>query len=417
MSTLIDRLSELLGTNLRYIVKGGFWLTLGEIVSTATTFLSALVFANLLPRETYGTYSFVLSISGILAIPTLSGIGTAITRAVARGYEGSIIPALKTKIRWGLLASLSGLILAAYYYVSGNSVLAIAFLIAAAFLPFLDTFGMYDSLLYGRKLFDVSSLYFILIQIITATALIGTIFITKNVFFILLAYFASWTFSKFIIFQLVLKKFPPNKEVDPKAINYGKHLSVISIIGTIANYLDSFLIFHYLGAAELAVYSLAVGPPEQIKNLLSSLTTLTFPKFAERTVTEIKKAMARKFFQLFLLACFVIGSYILIAPYFYQIFFPKYLDSVFYSKIFALSMFNMVFFPAGTFLQAKRKIKEQYWTNLLTSVFQIVIMTVFILWQGLLGLVVARILSRSFGSAINLFFYWRASADTTTNKL
>jgi len=413
MSTLIDKLSEILGTNLRYIIKGGFWLTLGEIVSTATTFLSALVFANLLSKETYGIYNYVLSISGILAIPTLSGIGTAMTQAVAKGYEGSLIPAVKTKIRWGLLASLSALIVAAYYYIYGNSTLAIAFLIVAAFLPFLDAFGLYESFLYGRKLFDVASLYFILIQIITIAVLIGTIFITKNIFFILLAYFASWTFSKLIIFQLVLKKFPPNKKPDPEAITYGKHLSVVSIIGTIANYLDKLLVFHYLGAAELAVYSLAIGPPEQIKNLLSSFNILAFPKFTERTVAEIKKAMARKFFQLFLLACFVIGSYILIAPYFYKIFFPKYLDSVFYSRIFALSMFNLILFPAGIFLQAKRKIKEQYWTNLLTSLFQIVIMTVFIIWQGLLGLIVARILTRFFGSIINLVFYRRASVDTT----
>ena len=413
MLTLIDKLSEILGTNLRYIVKGGFWLTLGEIASTATTFLSALVFANLLSKETYGIYNYVLSISGILAIPTLSGLGTAMTQAVARGYEGSLISAVKTKIRWGLLASLSSLIVAAYYYTSDNSILAMAFLIVAVFLPFLDAFGLYESLLHGRKLFNIVSLYFILIQIITAAVLIGTIFITKNIFLILLAYFASWTFSKLVIFQLVLKKFPPNKKTDPGAINYGKHLSVMSIIGTIANYLDKLLVFHYLGAAELAVYSLAIGPPEQIKKILSSLDFLTFPKFAERTVAEIKKAITRKFFQLFLLACFVIGAYILIAPYFYKIFFPKYLDSIFYSRIFALSMFNLVLFPVGTFLQAKRKIKEQYWANLLTSIFQIVIMTVFIIWQGLLGLIVARILTRFFGVTINLFFYRRTSADTT----
>jgi len=413
MSTLIDKLSNLLGTNLRYIVKGGFWLTLGEIVSTATTFLSALVFANLLSKETYGIYNFVLSISGILAIPALSGLATAMTQAVAKGYEGSLISAVKTKIRWGLLAGLSSLIVATYYYVSGNSILAIAFLIVAVFLPFLDAFGLYESLLHGRKLFGVVSLYFILIQIITAAVLIGTIFITKNIFLILLAYFASWTFSKLVIFQLVLKKFPPNKKPDPKAITYGKHLSVVNVIGTIASYLDKLLVFHYLGAANLAVYSLAIGPPEQIKNLLSSLDFLTLPKFAERTVAEIKKAMARKFFQLFLFACVIIGAYILIAPYFYKIFFPKYLDSVFYSRIFALSMFNLVLFPTGIFLQAKRKIKEQYWANLLTSVFQIVMMTVFIIWQGLLGLIVARILTRFFGSAINLVFYRRASADTT----
>ena len=114
-------------TDMVYLTKGTFWLTLGQIISSASSFILAIAFANLLPKETYGVYKYILSIVSILNISTLSGINTAITQAVARKYEGSVIPAIKMKIYWGLFGSLASLILAGYYYFQGNITLTISF--------------------------------------------------------------------------------------------------------------------------------------------------------------------------------------------------------------------------------------------------------------------------------------------------
>ncbi len=126
-------------TDMIYLAKGGFWLTLGQGVSSVSSFLLAIAFANLLPKETYGTYKYIMSIVSLLAIPTLAGMNTAIIQAVARGYEGSVMPAFKTKVKWGLLGGLASLILTGYYYFQGNNTLAISFLITAVFVPFMDS--------------------------------------------------------------------------------------------------------------------------------------------------------------------------------------------------------------------------------------------------------------------------------------
>jgi O-antigen/teichoic acid export membrane protein len=191
-------------TDMVYLARGGFWLTLGQTISSLSSFLLVVAFANLLPKETYGTYKYVLSIAGILAISTLSGMSTAIIQAVARGYEGSLVPALKTKIRWGLLGGLAGLILAGYYFYQGNITLTVSFLISAVFLPFMDSFGIYDAFLQGRKLFDISAKYGIISQIIAVIILITTLFFTKNLFFILFVYFLD--FTSFFLFQTYSQK-------------------------------------------------------------------------------------------------------------------------------------------------------------------------------------------------------------------
>ena len=96
-------------TDMVYIAKGGAWLTAARIVASISSFLMVIAFANLLTKEAYGLYQYVLSIVGILSISTLGGINTALTQAMARGYEGSIIPALKTRIHWGVIGGIGSI--------------------------------------------------------------------------------------------------------------------------------------------------------------------------------------------------------------------------------------------------------------------------------------------------------------------
>jgi len=53
---LLRRSEKYFKTDMVYLAHGGFWLTLGQIISSAASFLLAIAFANLLPKETYGTY-------------------------------------------------------------------------------------------------------------------------------------------------------------------------------------------------------------------------------------------------------------------------------------------------------------------------------------------------------------------------
>lgn len=400
---LLRRSEKYTQTDMVYLAKGGFWLTLGQVVSFASAFLLAIAFANLLPKETFGVYKYVLSVCGILAIPALQGMGTAVAQAVARGYEGSFIPALKTKIRWGLLGGLAGLILAGYYYLQANSTLTIAFLISAAFLPFMDSFGIYDAFLQGRKLFGILTKYGIISQIIAVSALITTIFFTKHLFLILLAYFISWTLCRFVFLKITLKKFPLNQNQDPQTISYGKHLSLIGVIGTIAAYLDRLLIFHYLGAAEVAVYSFAIAPPEQLKAVLKNIHFLALPKFAQREKEEIRKTIFKKVFKFFLFLLPVVVAYILAAPFLYKIFFPKYLESIFYSQLFALSLITAVAVLPYSALQSQMAKKELYLYNTWAPVIQIIFLFVFIYFYGLLGAILARVISRFINLGISFW--------------
>lgn len=393
-------------TDMVYLAKGGFWLTAGQMVSSICSFLLAIAFANLLPRETYGVYKYILSIASLLAIPTLSGIDTAITQAVSRGYEGSFIKGIKTKIYWGLLGGLASLILAVYYYFNNNITLAFAFLIVGIFVPFMDSLLIYNTLLFGKKKFKISTRYNIIIQILSFAIMISVLFLTNNIFLIVFACFLSNTLFRSLFLFITIKKFKPNKKKDPKTIPYGKHLSLINVILTIADQLDKILIFHYLGAIELAIYTLAIAPPVQIRKLCKNITTLAFPKLAQHKISEIKNTLPIKIFIFFLVMIPIVIIYILIAPYLYKFIFPQYTEAIFYSQIFVLVL---LLYPKGlmmTIFTTHLHKKKIYFISTIMPLIRIGLLLILLPLYGILGTILA-IIGTELISLILLIFLFR----------
>ena len=407
VSNWLNKISDFLGINLSYIVKGGSFLTLGNFFSIAANFALAFFFARLLPKEVYGTYSYILAWISVLGIFALPGMDKAVIQSVSNGFESSLFLGLKKKIRYGVLGTLVALILGAYYFYNGNQILAWAFFVGAVFIPFVNSFQIYNAFLLGKKYFKTQTLYLILSQLFIALTLITAIFLTQNIVYLVGIYLLANLIPSLIFFfrtRLLTKLTGPE---DPGITSFAKHLSLINVVSTISGYLDQFLAFHFLGPANLATYTFAIAPPEQIKGLFQSIPDLALPKFSERSEEDLKKTIKRKSIILFIFAGLVVGIYILLASWFYKIFFPRYLDSVFLSQIFALSMLNTpttFIIPA---LTAHKKIKKLYWFNIISPVFQISVMTILTPLYGLIGLILARVVARTFTTAVSLIIYYK----------
>jgi len=391
-----------------YFARGGFWLTLGQIASSISVFLLAIVFANLLPPDTYGIYKYVLSIAGILTILTLRGMDQAVFHAVARGFEGVFFGAVKIKIKWGLLSAIASIALSAYYYFNGNNTLALSFLIIAGFLPLVDSLDIYHALLRGKKLFDISSIYGSLSQVGSVASLVITVLITQNLFAILLVYFGTWTIIRFVFFIITIKKHPPNQNCDPKTINYGKRTSFVNILDALVSSVDGILIFHYLGAVNLAIYSFAIAPISQLKSLTGHLPSLALPKLATRSAEEINGLLKKRFATLFIIGIIISLLYIIAAPYIYQIFFPKYINAVFLSQIFSLTIalaLPQTIFSAS--ISSKLTLippKMLYLWNLPGVIF-LIFALVFVTKLGILGVIIGRLISLIAGLIVNLIVW------------
>ena len=280
-------------TDMVYLASGGFWLALSKIIATATSFILAVAYANLLPQDIYGTYKYVLSLAGIASIAALPGLNTALISAVAKGYEGTIKPIIKEKIKWSLLGSLIATIGSLYYFINDNQTLGWGLLLVAIFTPLTHGLIVYGFYLQGKKQFKTISYYNSLHNIIVTLFIIITIYFTKNIILIILINF-SISFLIKAYFNAKTLKQQKNTPIDKSSINFGKHLSLMNIIDTIAKQLDKILIWHFLGAAELAIYSFAVLPVEQIKNLAKTIVPLALPKFSQANKHDLQKNLPPK---------------------------------------------------------------------------------------------------------------------------
>lgn len=392
-------------TDMVYLAKGGTWLNLNTIVNNALLLLLAITFANFLSKEIYGIYKYVISVGSILLAANLPGLATSITRSVARGYEKIIIQGYLARIKWGFLSSLAAAALGIYYLEMNNPLLGKAFFISAAFLPFVQSANIFSGYLIGKTKFKECTQYNLIAAAAYALPMIAVVYLTNNLFLIILTYFAGQTIVNTALLFHAIKKFKPNQKKDPQALSFGKHLSLMAVINSLASYLDRILVFHFAGAAETAIYSFAVAVPDQFKGFFYPIESLAMPKWSRAKSSDIKISIKRKLLQLLAAVTILIGVYYLSAPLIYKTFFPQYMDSVFLSQIYIFSFLNIVPTFVVTALQAKAKVKALYVFSIINPLLQIALIIIMGMAWGVLGVILARVSSRLLSSFFALFFY------------
>lgn len=378
-------------TDMVYLAHGGFWLTVGQVVSTASTLALAIAFANLVPSETYGTYKYLLAVAAIFSLFTLPGMNTAIARSVARGDRSTVRTATKMRIVWGLLGTFAAFAGSTYYFVNGNVELATALILIGAFLPVFDTYTLYNAYFTGTQNFKKQSLFYFISQGLSTLLMIVALIFTHNVLILLLAYFIPLATIRFLIYKKTEKEFTFDTP-DKNTLDYGKHLSFLDIFGIVAGNIDKVLLWKFLGPVQLAIYAFAVAIPEQIKGPLKGISSVALPKFSTQT-PEYIRLFYRSFwykvaiysFVLFIISLIYIG----VAPLIFKFLFPNYLESVIYSQVLALSLFTGAQSIPATLLSAHKRTRIQYILTITRALIQSILLIMLIPQFGVMGAVVA----------------------------
>lgn len=393
-----------LQTDLIYLAKGGSVLGIGQVVSSGVAFLLSIAFANLFPPESYGLYKYILSVVGVVTAFSLTGMDSALSQAVARGYDGTFKESYRTTFRWTLLTALITLGVAGYYFLNHNAPLGWGLIIAALAMPLLKSSLLFSGFLVGKKDFKRRVTYGMLYDIIPALCIIASLFFTNNPVLIVAVYFIAYTSIAVILYKKTQKQYPLSGAIDPETQRYSFHLSAMNILGTISFQMDKVLAFHYLGTVQLALYSFATGMPQQLKQIQKILSTLVFPRFAAHTFSNIKKDIHRKALILFLTMIPVVGLYILAAPFLFEFLFPAYVEAVPYSQVIALSL---LFSPAIFYQQALTAHKQRkalYTIQSVGSSVRIILLLVLIPLYGIWGIVGALFINEVVRLALVLYF-------------
>lgn len=400
-------------TDMVYLAKGGFWVAFGQSINSILSLVLIISFANLLPKETYGLYRYILSLAGILNIFTLTGMNSAVARAVAAGNEGALKASVKYQFKWNILMLAAFWVLGGYYLANENTLFAASFFILGIFVPSTLALNTYGAYLEGKKEFKTASISSVISTLVYVVGILVAILLGGEVIWLIAAYagatFASTTF--FYIF--VLRKFnPPAAATARETLTYGRKLSFIRLIGPITAQLDKIILAHFWGPAQLAIYSLAMAVPARAISFIKNWVGIGFPKFATKTPEEINTVFYRRISQGMFIGGAIAVLYILTAPYLFKYLLPQYMTGVVYSQILAISfIFAMPNRYLSLIFESQKFSRLIFIRSAIQSVIAISLYMVLGILGGILGLVTAHVLNTLTSSIIGIAI-WRKNTKT-----
>lgn len=401
-------------TDMLYVARGGFWVLLGHAGSMVLSFTLAVFFANIASRELYGSYKFVLSAVSVLGALSLSGLASSIIQSVARGYEGTVARAMREQLRWSWVLVLASASASIYYALHANGTLAIAFAIATVVVPVTSTLNITGGFFAGRKLFELSTALSLISQASTIALVIASILIWRSVTAAIVAYFIGSFIGAALPYLTMRLRLHPNTAVDSAAISFGRHLSLMGILGAVAIQSDKLWVFHGAGAAPLALYAFASAFPEQIRGVMKSFLNIGVPKFSTTAPDDLRWSILDKTLRLTAAAAFAIAAYWIAAPYLYRIFFPSYLDAVAYSRVYAL---GLIFIPGitlfGTGVFVRRQTTRMYLLRLIPDMTTIGLAAALIPRFGIWGAVAENTLSWAMLFTLSAFLFLSHRTDAS----
>lgn len=394
--------SKIIKLDLKYFLSGGFWLGLGEASSMMKAFILSILLANSLTKEVYGQYVFVITIIGICTITTLPGMQNAVIKAISLHKFGTYTKGLFCSMKWSFLGSLGLLGVFIYSKLTGHSQAELIFLISALIFPLYAISRFHRNLFMGMKKFEIVTKIAVGFNILSFLTVGFAILQTKHIFWIILATVLTQVIYHGYFTFFYSKKFLINKNVDIESYEFGKKTSFNMMLAKGALQFDNFIVATLLGFEELAIFTIIILIPNQLKSLINIFTPLILPK--SMTQKNYDEKIFHYFKQIMIVSIILILGYTIIAPLVFKIAYPKYYEYVWLSILFNLSFIVVPGILLNLFLVKKNQTKYINKINLISSISMILGSLILIYYFGLIGAIINRLITRFIGFFMNIYY-------------
>lgn len=408
LARLLRKLERYTRTDMVYLARTGFWSNAGTLFVTLASFLLYIVLSKYVPKDVYGTYQYLLSLGAVIGAFTLTGMNSAVTRAVALGYEGALRTAVALQIRWSVLPLLLAWTIGGYYLYHGNTTLGIGLLLIGVFVPLNNAFNTYAAYLQAKHDFRRGFLYSLWWNVPYYSIVACVAYFYQAALVLLAANLISQCIGLIIAYVRTLRVYKPNDTRDPENLRYGNHLSAMGLFNSAAAQIDTILAFQFLGPVGLAVYSFATAIPDRVSGLLKFVPAAAFPKLVGKPPRSIRGRLVRQVALGTLVSAVLAGIYVLVAPYFFGFFFREYLEAVPYSQWYALVLVTGMSGVLVNALVAHGNVRNLYVFNTVNPLMLLGIQAAGVIFYGLPGLIASRIIGSVWTFVLSLTLFWNA---------
>lgn len=386
-------------------------LSFAQVATILVGIVTSALWARYLPQETYGKYQLLISFYSMLGVFCLSGMGTSLQISAAKGFDGNLFKITRLKFLASLIGALAFAGIGIYYWES-DRMLAIGAFVSAGFFPFRQLEAIWYPWINGKGRLGLVAkirILFLLPSVITITIVVvggfislpEVIVISQGILVVFIVGVVIYTF----------RSQRENQKEDKPTIHYGFHVTGAALLGWLIA-TDKFIINEYLSAVDVAVYSVALIFPNQIRTLYSIFNQMILPNITRaNSVREAWDYLRKRFFLLYIVFALIgIAGFFMFPIIIPLLFSEKYVAAVPYAKWLWLSLcINAPATYLANILRAQKKIKFVYFFEILHPITSIVLYVILIPW-GIWGIVIAKIISNIYAWFVfvgSFIFYLR----------
>lgn len=393
MAPSITATGKRFGFDAHYFVKNGALVSAAHGLNVLKGLITGYLVTRMFPQTMYGEYKFILSIIGVIGFIGLPGLPTALATAIARSQKISIA----SIARW---------------YGAISAVGSITLLCCIGLLPHWGRMDLWPMLLAGALIFSPSAVstnifggiirgtgefsrsFFatLISNILVSVAVLAMLFIKPSPL-LLLAFTSGIPAVVYLAMLIPYERRFRSTESQRPLIGRAFNLSIATIPVSLSWYIDGLLISALFGLNQLALFSVALLIPEQVKIWTKELTPILFSRQAGG---KDDAARRKKMHEAVIIGTIIMGAgillYVLATPYLIPVLFPQY-DASQVIPLTNVAAITLLTAPASLypqFLEARGLVKGVHWSNWSASIVFVIALFTLIPTFGPMGAVIAR---------------------------
>lgn len=291
-------------SHLKWIVKSGFFVLLGIILSKLLLYVYRIIVARYFGPEAYGLFSLGLMILGFIATFSALGLSEGILRYIAfyRGknqihkikhvFKVSVIISAITSIVSGLIMFLFAEFISVSIFHNANLIIYLQ--IFSIGVPLTVVSGIFLSVIRAyEKIQWYSFILNVLQNIVKVVAIVLLILVGMKTNAIIISHIlgtasmclVGYLVCKYKIAHIFGKYKLRNKDITKELFSYSWPLMFTGIIGSIFYWTDSFVIGYLTTAIQVGIYNVA-APLSGIMNIIPDLFSQIFLPLATKEYSQ-----------------------------------------------------------------------------------------------------------------------------------
>lgn len=405
--------------HLRKVVRGTVAALLGSILGLFLVFLSRVLMARYLSVREYGIFSLCYVIVTLLTVLSLVGLDAGTSRQIAFSRRENGAGKIGGIIRSSLLIATTSSVVAGFLLFVLSDYISVAFFqtkelavplkIVSIGLPFLTLLLLFVSIYRGFDRADMKVYFSDLAKNGLFVLFLGLCIVFQlSLDFILMGFVLAVAISCAGIITFTLRK-PPRKELFARyqplggltreLLVFSIPLLVLALFSLVVNWTDTIVLGYLRTTEDVGIYNAALPIALLIPILLNGMSYIYMPVlsdlYSQKKLNEIRRMYAVTTKWIFALTYPIFLVVVLFPrPVLSLLFGRAYLAGSTALQILVIGFFVHTFLGLnGATLLSLGETKYLMWASAISSIVNILLNLILILWFGILGAAVATALS------------------------